>query len=105
MTAVGKRRGEELKQYWKTTQEKAGKRRESQRKRDLSMGHDAQADADAAAVRLHRITSDLQSRLQTATNANENQDQKIEKKGETGRWGRPQDQKRFSFVPGQVYFS
>lgn len=44
------------------------------------MGHDAQADADAAAVRSHRITSDLQSRLQTATNANGKTKTDIEKK-------------------------
>lgn len=44
------------------------------------MGHDAQADADAAAVRSHRITSDLQSRLQTATNANGKTKTDIKKK-------------------------
>lgn len=47
------------------------------------MGQDAVTDADAAAVRSHRITSDLQSRVQTATNANGNRDR--EKEGERER--------------------
>lgn len=55
-------------------------RRRQGREADLSMGHDAQTDADAAAVRSHRITSDLQSRLQTATNANGKTKTEIEKK-------------------------
>lgn len=68
------------------------------------MGHDAQDDADAAAVRSHRITSDLQSRLQTATNAHENRDKDREEGGQRKRGTTPRPEAIFFYAWSSLLF-